>query len=321
MIETARWLAGDFILCDLGSANALDLPGLRPLRAAITLVELDAIGAGQTSNSGYLRKVALQKAISGQPGPRVFHRRQFPPSSSFLKFKPELTAAYGLQSLYAPAGDLELECETLASLLSGQGLAHIDFLKTDLEGLDFEVMASAPEITGRSLVIQSELRFQPLYAGEPDFFAVGTYLRGLEFEMITLRPEVWKYATPRRDQQRDGRLVWADAVFFLRPAAVERLFGEAAPRALLKQVVLAQSLGLSNYAEFLFEGVRARLPALVAAEMAGYLRQSSWARRLVNAMAAWPAGNRAMLAARHACLKAARALSYVKALPHIGFPF
>src|SRR6476646_3211682 len=111
-----RLLAGDFVICDLGSASALNLPGLRPLQAAITLVELDAIGAAQTSASGYYRKLALQKAISGRPGRRTFHQRQFAQSSSFLEVKEDLAAAYGLQSLFAPAANLELDCETLPSL-------------------------------------------------------------------------------------------------------------------------------------------------------------------------------------------------------------
>jgi hypothetical protein len=320
MNETARLLAGNFSLCDLGSANSADLPGLRPLRRAITLIELDAIGAAQTASSDYYRKIVLQKAISGQAGRRLFHKRKYAPSSSFLEIKPELANAYGLQSLYAPDGTLELECETLASLLSGQGLARLDFLKTDLEGIDLEVLASSPDITGRSLVIQSELRFQPLYIGEPDFYAVGAFLAGLGFELITLRPEVWKYATPNRDRQRDGRLAWADAIFFLKPETVEQTFGDEAPLAFVKQVLLAHSLGLSNYAGFLFEPVRSQLPAPVAAEITAYLGHGTEALRLVNGLAALPGGNRALLAARRWLLAGARALSYVQTLKHIGFP-
>lgn len=321
MNETSRLLAGDFTICDLGSANSADLPGLRPLRRAITLIELDAIGQGRTAASGYYRKIVLQKAISGRPGRRTFHKRKFAQSSSFLEINDELAAAYGLESFYAPDGTLELECETLSSLLSGHGLTRVDFLKTDLEGIDFEVLASAPEIVGRSLAIQSELRFQPLYRGEPDFYAFGAFLAGHDFELITLRPEAWKYATASRDLQRDGRLVWADAIFFLKPECVDQTFGDAAPVALLKQVILAKSLGLSNYAEFLFQGVRSRLPATIAAELTTYLATGTGALRLVNSFAGLPGGNRAILVSRRLLLAAARALTYIRAFKHIGFSY
>ena len=321
MHETARLLAGDFTICDLGSANSADLPGLRPLRQAITLIELDAIGVGQTSAPDYYRKIVLQKAISGQPGRRTFHKRRFAQSSSFLEVKDDLIGAYGLRSLFETDGTLELECETLPSLLSRHGLARVDFLKTDLEGIDLEVMASAPEIVGRSLVIQSELRFQPFYVGEPDFYAVGAFLAGLNFDLIALRPEVWKYATPHRDLQRDGRLVWADAIFFLRPECVEHSFGDMASVALVKQIILAYALRLPNYAEYLFERVRPRLPAAIVSELTTYLGRGKGATRLVNALARLPGGNRAILSTRRLLLAVARALSYSKTFKHIGFPY
>jgi|SRR5579859_441627 len=321
MNATAHLLAGDFTLCDLGSASATDLPGLRPLRSAITLIEIDAIGQGQTAQSDYYRKISLQSAISGHTGRRTFHKRQFAQSSSFLEIKADVASSYGLEAFFAPAGDLALECETLATLLAGHGLARVDFLKTDLEGIDFEVLSSAPDIVGRSLVIQNELRFQPLYEGEADFCAVSTLLAGLGFELITLRPEVWKYATPNRDVRPDGRLVWADAIFFLTPRRLEEIFGDAAPLAVLKQALLANALRLPNVADYLFESVRPQLPAAVAAETAALLGSGTRAARLANGLAALPGGNRLMLKARGLCLAAARTLSYSKGFKHIGFPY
>ena len=51
-------------------------------------------------------------------------------------------------------------------------------------------VASAPEIVGQALCVQSELRFQPFFHGEPHFHEVAAYLTGLGFELVFLRPEL-----------------------------------------------------------------------------------------------------------------------------------
>src|SRR5512142_2847420 len=93
-------LTGDFTILDLGSASATDLPGLRPFRSALTLIELDAVAATAVTTTEYHRKIALQAAIAGQPGHRTFYQRKFSQSSSFLPAKADLVAAYGLQALF-----------------------------------------------------------------------------------------------------------------------------------------------------------------------------------------------------------------------------
>jgi hypothetical protein len=220
---------------------------------------------------------------------------------------------------------LEIECETLASVLGAYNIRRIDFLKTDLEGLDYEVLSSAPDIVRQSLVIQSEMRFQPLYVGEPDFTTIASYLASLGFELITLRPEVWKYATRQRNLMRDGRMVWADAIFFNSATKLTSLFQDHAPLAFVKQIILAQALGLHNYAEYLFEQTQAQLPAHIQVELAGYLAREVGMPRLLiqvlNKLAGIPGGGRVVWSLRRSSLALARALTYHRNLRHIAAPF
>lgn len=322
MHETIQWLSGDFTVMDLGSANASDLAGLRPFRSILTLVEIDAMSQSTTNTiAGYRRKIALKTAISGQAGQRTFYKRKFPQSSSFLQFRPELAKAYGLQKFFEEAGSVELECETLSMLLNSLGLTQIDFLKTDLEGIDFEILTSAPEQVAHCLVIQSEARFQPLYIGEPDFYTLGSFLAGLGFELITLHPEVWKYTTAHRDLHRDGQTVWADAIFFLDQAHINQFFGPAAPQAFVKQIILATSLNLHNYAEYLYEKTAADLPASIQSELKAYLISTSNKQRALirfsNDLMRIPGGSRILLFIRRVLLASVRVLSFDKRYRHI----
>jgi len=204
--EINRLLIGQFALVDLGSASARLPKGLEPFRRAITLIEIDATSSSETANASYFRRIALKGPVSSKAERRTLHLRKFPQCSSFLSANPQLISAYGLQDYFEEQSAVEFECHTLASLLDAAGINHMDLLKTDLEGIDFEVLASAPELVKYTLVVQSELRFQPLYEGEPSFHIVVGYLADLGFEIVTLWPEFWKYDMPQRDFVRDGRL-------------------------------------------------------------------------------------------------------------------
>jgi FkbM family methyltransferase len=325
MEATIKALTGDFTILDLGAASAAELSELRPFRSALTLIELDAVAAVTTTPSEYYRKIALQAAIASQPGRRTFYQRKFPQSSSFLPAKMDLVAAYGLQALFEVEKTFDIECETLSSVFNANNIQRVDFLKTDLEGLDYEILASTPDMVRQSLVIQCEVRFQPLFVGEPDFVTIAAYLASLGFELIMLRPEVWKYATQRRNCMRDGRMVWADAIFFNSEEQLSSLFQDKLPLVRLKQVILAQALGLHSHAQYLFERTLGQLPMDIQHEMADYLAKNTKASQLlvqaVNRLASVPGGGRIVWSLRRSSLALARALTIHRNLRHIAPPF
>jgi len=313
-------LTESLVVLDLGSAESLDLP--RQLRGLITLIEIDALGGSYREDRGYLKRIALKKAVSGSAGKRVFYKRAWAPCSSLLDADPEVALSFGHEGYIRIVDSSEVECETLTALLDQEGIGRVDLFKTDLEGLDFEVLSSAPDLLSRSLVVQSELRFQPFYLGEPHFHDVAAYLTDKGFELISMKPEVWKYPTTNSAVHRDGRLVWADTIFFLSPQNVRKVFKESAPAAFTKQIVMAKMMGLNNYAEFLYERVRDELPEAAKKELEDYLRpalnfQNSLSR-LVNFVFALPGGGFATSLVRKMALYTLRALTGDKTLKHIG---
>lgn len=314
LVQTLQWLDNGLVILDLGAAHSTLLfrrfPELRP---AVTLIEVDAREAGGRAAAAFRRVIPLRRAVAGAAGRRRFYRRKFPECSSFLEPRQEVVRAYGLEPYFELEAAVELECATLGQVLQAAGVPRVDFLKTDLEGLDFEVLSSAPEIIRQALGVQSELRFQPVFVGEPRFHEVAAYLDGLGLDLVALPTEVWKYRTPHRRDVRDGRTVWADAVFFLRADAVRERFGAAAGQAFARQVVLARLLGLPNYAEALLLEHQALLPEAVRSELRRWLAPG-WhpGRWLARQVARLPGGWMLLGAARRVCGAAYEAAALFK---------
>ncbi|MBI3365125.1 MAG: FkbM family methyltransferase [Ignavibacteriae bacterium] len=310
-MNTVNLLRGRFVVVDLGSADSLGFrKELREVIEAVTLVELDAISESHSNQSDYFKIFKLSKAIGGIAGTRKFHKRKFPQCSSFLRPNANLVSQYGLEDYFEDVAEVDLECTTLEDLVNETGVECIDFLKTDLEGLDLEVISSAPHIISRTLVVQTEARFQPFFVGEPDFHEVVAYLKDIGFELITMHPEVWKYKTSHRDIQRNGRLVMADAIFFLRMDKIREVLGAAAPLAFVKQIVLAKALGICNYAEWIYENIHQDLPKEIKEELVRLLDPSRGLKKTIvkitNKLSRYSVTARALRVTRHLLLSMAK---------------
>lgn len=126
-------------------------------------------------------------------------------------------------------------------------------------------MRSSGALLDETLVVCSELRFEPFYVGEATYPEGAAFLDERGFELIGLRPEVWKPATRRSAQHRDGRTVWADCIFVRREDALPVGKGHGLLEA--KQVVLTAMVGHRAWAEHLLERYLDRIPADWHAEL------------------------------------------------------
>lgn len=300
MTNIIQQLTGDFVLLDLGSANSTSLFAACPgLARAATVIEVDARTAARGARGDFHRFIQLKKPVSGTSGRRIFYTREFPECSSFLEAKEELVEAYGMERYFRNKSSIELECATVPELLQEHGISRVDLFKTDLEGLDFEVLRSSAEIVQSALCVQSELRFQPIFKGEAYFHDVTSFLADHHFELVWLRPNVWKYATPNRPFVRDGRVVWADTLFFLKRTSIKELLGANAWTGYLKQVLLSYLLGLHNFSEYLFITTKSDYPPEVRRELEMLLCKSrKWPLGLVASLVNFKAGRMALGAAR-----------------------
>jgi len=129
MKSIVKLLHGDFNIMDIGCAKAADII-VPQLRKTVTIIEVDPITPPATTESEYFNKIVLSKAVSGTCGKKIFHKRKYGQCSSFLEIKPEIIKAYNLENYTELIEDIELECETLQTLLSDAGIDHLDYLKT-----------------------------------------------------------------------------------------------------------------------------------------------------------------------------------------------
>ncbi|HEX7653068.1 MAG TPA: FkbM family methyltransferase [Verrucomicrobiae bacterium] len=254
-------LQGNFTLVNLGCIGDADLPLPPAFRRTLTVIEADAEGGSKTGGA-YHKKISIDKPIAGQAGKRQFRHTNFPGTCSLLEADPQVVSAFGMEDYTKLLELIEFDCTTIPDLLQQNNLTTLDFLKTDIEGLDSEIIRSCHAYLGRTLMVQCELRFRPFYKGEPYFHETVSLLAAHGYEVLDLvQIDRWKYRTPHRRYQLEGRAQWADFVFVLQPEKLRENFGDQWPLAVAKQIILSVMLGKKNYAEYILEKFKADLPA------------------------------------------------------------
>lgn len=245
-----------FNVVNLGSGG--DAPFVIPPWAGTgsTIVEIDAADRPLGSAGNYERRVTLSDVIAGSEGSRTFTTRAFVSVSGLLEPKHELIAKYGVEREFAAVERTTVKTSTLPSLLAQEGIERVDLLKTDLEGLDFEVLMSCGALLDGGLCIRCELRFEPFYDGEPKIHHALATLDGRGFDLQSLMTETWQPAAPWREHlvvRQDGQTTWADCILLKRLAP-----GDLAGRA--RQVVLLSGLGQRSVAGYILSAIAAAIP-------------------------------------------------------------
>lgn len=240
----------------LGSiGDSFQIPG--NLEDKVRIFSLDAVDPGEGGDSGH-QVVPIAKVVGPKEGPITFIERENVAVSSALLPKQDLIAAYGIEDYYRKAKEHHVDAVTLEQLADEHGVKDFGFIKTDLEGLDFDVLKGFGERVRDTGLIQMELRFEPFYEGEPYFHEVAAYLAERGFEVLDLKPERWRANTPHRDRSTRGRIVFVNALF------VNRDLEHRAPVDRVRQVIILGLMGYSNFAERLLAGLQADEPAAAA---------------------------------------------------------
>ncbi len=238
------------------SGDVLKLP--RGLADKVSVLSVDAVAPGLGGPF-----IPIQQIVAPKAGKVTFVQRAFAGCSSIAQPRPALVKAYGLEALYEEKNRCEVESTSLGELALRHGVDRWHWIKTDLEGLDFEVVKSLGDGVRQTLVLQMELRFEPFYEGEPHFHTVAGYLADRGFDLLDLAIERWRYVTPNRLLPTKGRATYCDAVFVNRDPG-----GPIAD--VLAQALILGILGYLNYAEYLVQRVRDAQPE-AASEIIDFL--------------------------------------------------
>ena len=161
---------------------------------------------------------------------------------------------------------------SLDSFLAKHPEGTIDFIKSDTDGHDFDVIRGA-EATSREMSVLGVLIECPFHA-EPHaeatlFSNIDLYMKRIGFELFDLDvqrysrralPDRFRFDIPA--QTYGGQVQWCEALFFrdpvLRPELLERGSAVGTPAKQLKLVLLYDSFGLKDCAAQLITMLRDR---------------------------------------------------------------
>jgi FkbM family methyltransferase len=149
---------------------------------------------------------------------------------------------------------VEVETTTLDYFCATEDVKTIDFLKVDVQGADLDVLQGASELLNRSMLgILIEVEFTSLYKDQPLFADIDVFLRNQGFCLIDLRMEdAWcrrpRSISPIYSSDRNGQLLWADALYVRDPLMENAHIIMTNPRHILKLACLVDLLGYPDYA-------------------------------------------------------------------------
>lgn len=169
----------------------------------------------------------------GNGRPAVFHINRFTPTSSLFCLN---------RNLAEPFRYLTETCQTVRTvdvstrrLDDVEEIEHCDFLKVDVQGSDYDVVANAPKLLERTLFVHIEMEFAALYEGQPLFGDIDALLRSHGFDLIDLVKMGRNNYRSFPSSVLRSRLLWADGIYMKDP---ERLFA-LDPPLLLRAAYIA----------------------------------------------------------------------------------
>lgn len=169
----------------------------------------------------------LDKALADRPGRATLSITRGAGASSLLEPNQELIAAIehhftfgkNLADQFQVVGTEEVETTTLDAVAEEDGLDRIDYLKLDVQGMEYECLLGAEDLlkARRVGVIKTEVEFLPLYKGQHLFADIDAFLRSHGFMLLDLdfdsrHKVIWSGHRIRADR---GTLLFGEAYYTL----------------------------------------------------------------------------------------------------------
>jgi len=179
----------------------------------------------------YANVKVLELALGGEEGRSPIYLTRFPDCTSARQPNREVLAEYAVRSCFDVVGE-ELVSFVPYKALVEQGVAAApDFLKIDVQGLEYEVLEGCGDLLHGCTGIELEAHYYPIYEGERLFGEIIGLLNGFGFRL--------RRATPQNSF--DGDLVEVNAVFTRSPQLIESEQGR------LKLALVDRVLGLDRH--------------------------------------------------------------------------
>jgi FkbM family methyltransferase len=163
--------------------------------------------------------------------------------------EPYLERLAGLSEVASLDFSVKIDTTTLDDFCQKENLTEVDFLKTDVQGADLDVLEGASKILDSGiLAVQVEIIFSHLYINQPLFADVDTFLRNHNFTLFDIfRAYRLRVRSPIHTTARAGQLLWGDA-FYFRDLIREDIDGHLrSPDRMLKLACIADIMNFPDY--------------------------------------------------------------------------
>ena len=150
--------------------------------------------------------------------------------TSVFRIRQDVARLIGFQKSTRPVGSVAVETARLDDLAQ---VGPVDFLKIDVQGSELAIISNGRVKLSEAVLVQTEVRFLPLYDGEPSFGALDKELRrqGFQFhdfaflKRVGLRSASHGALRPRSNRQViDGDAFYIRDMSRLRRVSGQQLF-------------------------------------------------------------------------------------------------
>ncbi len=142
---------------------------------------------------------------------------------------------------------LDVTTTTLDKWASSSGVSSCDFIQTDVQGADLDVLRGASNLLNSVLALKVEVLFAPLYLEQPLFDDVNSWLLERGFTFFDFDP-IGYYRRVNIERPSRHQLLWGDAYYFKLPVGLER-------SQLVKLAVIADILQFHDFAAYCLEKI------------------------------------------------------------------
>jgi FkbM family methyltransferase len=257
-------------IIDIGGAMGPDArwAPLRPDLAWFMMFEPDARSQDGVVAASARGDVTLPCGLADRAGRRTLYLTEGPFASSLYPPNKAVLGSFATWPWYEPAGEVQVDVDTLDACLARTPGWRADFLKVDVEGADLDVLKGGGDALRGAFGVQVEMSILERNVGAPVMPEVDRWLRDKGFVPFAVLREHWIRANGIHGANSRAQLVWADAVYFRDLSWLQstmRAAGEAEAAGLLSRAVaLLLVYQAHDMAWDLIEGVR-REPGISAA--------------------------------------------------------
>jgi FkbM family methyltransferase len=176
---------------DIGARGGLNFD-LNKFSSSLTVYafELDAkecerLNSGQEYESKHRVEyfpIALGKSASSSP---LFLTKDAA-CSSIYKPIDSLADKFSELDCIRPLTEMRIKLHTLESWAQERGIEHIDYMKLDTQGSELDILRGAGKLLNHISLIEIEVEFTEIYAGQPLFADVDAFMRANGFALWNL---------------------------------------------------------------------------------------------------------------------------------------